>query len=298
MKGLSRERFDLVWVLLAVCLTAALAFQTWKLRETWPGLPLATSESAALLYGYGDKQLSYRNIGLMLQNAGDTGGRVTNFKDYNYQTVEDWLWLTDKLDSQANYVPGLAAFYFGAAKEPKQLSHLVDYLAHVGMDNRNERWRWLAHAIFLTRFKLEDQPRALDLANKLASISNPDMPAWTKVMPAYVMNTMGEKKEARDLLLLIMADPKALTDRADVNQSCWYINKNLREPGDGLDQNEIFKTLCTAYLEEDAKREKEFKARKKAEEARERLSGKDKKVVAPEAAPEEIAPLTVSPQAH
>ena len=154
-----KERFDLAWVLMALVLTSALAVYTYKMRETWPGLPTASSESAALFYGYGDVQLSYRNIGLMLQNAGDTGGRVTNFKDYNYQMVEDWLWLTDKLDPLSNYVPGLAAYYFGAAKKPGQLAHLVDYLAHVGLntdvDSGSEHWRWLAHAIFLAPFPTE-----------------------------------------------------------------------------------------------------------------------------------------------
>jgi len=272
MNAIQKERFDLIWVLLAVCLTAALAFPSWKMRETWPGLPTAATESEALFYGYGDVELSYRNIGLMLQNAGDTGGRVTNFKDYDYQMVEDWLWLTDKLDSQSNYVPGLAAYYFGAAKKPEQLAHLIDYLAHVGMDTKNERWRWLAHAIFLARFKLDDQPRALKMARQLEAMSTPDMPGWTKVMPAYVMKTMGKKKEARDLLLLILADPHALTDRADMNQSCWYINKNLREPGDNLENNEIFKAFCVDYLKQDAIHEAELQKEKQKAAAAEKKS--------------------------
>lgn len=248
MKKLFSERFDLVWVLSAAICSAVLGYYTYHMKTTWPGVPPTPSEAAGLFYGYGDRELTYRNIGLMLQNAGDTGGRTTNLKDYDYQILEDWFWLSNKYNNRSGYVPTLAAYYFGAAKETDQLAHLVDYLAHVGMDNQNERWRWLAHAVFLTRFKLDDQPRALELAYKLAEISDEKMPGWTKVMPAYVMKTMGNKKEARDLLLLIMADPNSFSDRADVNQSCWYINENLREPDDGLDQNEIFKAFCEAYL--------------------------------------------------
>ena len=104
------------------------------------------------------------------------------------------------------------------------------------------------------------------MAQKLASISTTDMPGWTKVMPAYVMNTMGEKKEARDLLLLILADPHSFNNRADMNQSCWFINKNLREPGDNLEQNEIFRDLCLEYLKKDALDEARL-ARQKAVQA-------------------------------
>lgn len=249
------EKYDLVWVILAACLTAALAWHTYKLKVEWPGLPPVSSEASSLFYGFGDRELSYRNIALMLQNAGDTGGRTTNLSVYNYDVIQDWLWLTDKLNDKSGYVPTLAAYYFGAVKEPEKLERLIDYLAHVGNDNKNERWRWLAHAVFLARFKVEDQPRALVLAQKLASISDDKMPGWTKSMPAYVMNTMGEKKEARDLLLLILADPSSFQDRADVNQSCWYINENLREPGDELEKNEIFKALCVPYLDAEKKRE-------------------------------------------
>lgn len=257
------ERFDLVWVLLAACVTAWLGWYCYNMKAEWPGLPPTSSKPAALFYGFGDRELSYRNIGLMLQNAGDTGGRTTNLGAYNYDRIRDWLWLTDGLNNRSGYIPTLAAYYFGAVSEPEKLEKLIDYLAHVGDDNAGERWRWLAHAVFLARFKVEDQPRALVLAQKLAALEAENMPGWTRMMPAYVMNTMGEKKEARDLLLLILADPNSFQHQADINQSCWYINENLREPDDRLEENEIFKTLCMPFIEADraraAKAEKSVK---------------------------------------
>ncbi len=244
---------DLFWVLLALGLAVAFSVYTRDMRNTWPGVSPAPSQSAALFYGFGDAQLSYRNVGLILQNAGDTGGRTTNFKDYDYAIIEQWLWLSDKLDPNANYVPSLAAYYFSAAKEKEQIAHLVDYLAYVGNDVTGERWRWLGHAVYLARFSLKDQPKALELAQKLAALDAPNMPSWTKVMPAYVQTAMGNKKEARELLLLMIADPNGKYQQADINQSCWYINEHLREKDDGLDQNEIFHGLCSAYLESERK---------------------------------------------
>jgi hypothetical protein len=248
-----QDVFDLFWVVLALAFSVIFSIQTRDMRNTWPGIAPPPSNEAALLYGYGDKQLSYRNVGLILQNAGDTGGRTTNFKDYDYNIIEQWLWLSNTLDPNANYVPSLAAYYFSAAKEPEKVERLIDYLATVGDDTTGERWRWLGHAVYLARFTVKDQVRALELANKLAALDAPNMPSWTKVMPAYVQTAMGNKKEARELLLLMIADPNGNYQQADINQSCWYINEHLREKNDGLDQNQIFHDFCSVYLESERK---------------------------------------------
>lgn len=247
MKSLGRNihiAWDAVSVGIALLVCVGFSFITYPLRDTWPGLPPPLKKEEATLYGYGDTQLAYRNIGMMLQNAGDVGGRVTNLKDYDYGHVEDWLWLTYDLDAQANYVPSLAAFYFGAVQDKEKLRHLLEYLTKVGQQTGNERWRWLAHAVYLARFRVEDQDEALRLAEILAHHAEPDMPIWTKQMPAFVMAKVGAKKAARDLMLTIAATEKNI-DPADINQTCWYINEHLREKDDGMDTNKIYQALCT-----------------------------------------------------
>jgi hypothetical protein len=235
---------DALGVFVAIILCLLLGQQTYSLRDTWPGLPPAPGRSAALINGFGDVQLSYRAIGLMLQNAGDSGGRITNIQDYEYSTVKSWLWLTYALDPRADYVPSLAAYYFGATPKADELRQLIDYLATVGDDPRAERWRWLAHAVYLARFHLKDQEAALALANRLAAIDKPDMPIWTKQMPAFVMAKVGQKQAARDLMLTIAATD-AHIDSAEINYTCWYIGKHLREPGDGLEENPTYRLLCS-----------------------------------------------------
>lgn len=233
---------------IAVALMFVVCFCFWQttyhLKTKWPGLPPAANKIEAVSYGYGDKELSYRVIGLMLQNAGDTGGQTTSLRDYNFKNVGDWLWVTYDLDPKANYVPSLAAFYFGAAKGKERLGYLVDYLARVGKDDGAEKWRWLAHAVYIARFQIDDQEKALKLARELAAIKSPDMPLWTQQMPAFVMTKVGKKKAARDLMLTIMATDKTI-DPADINQTCWYINKHLRESDDGLDKNEVYQAFCS-----------------------------------------------------
>lgn len=252
---------DLVAVLVMLVACTGLMMQTFNMKDQWAGVSPAPSREAALFYGLGDEELSYRQIGLILQNAGDTGGRMTSLLDYNYAHVRDWLWLADSLGPRSNYVPSMAAFYFGASKEKDQLKELVDYLVHAGTTpGLGERWRWLAHAIYIVRFQLHDAPRALELAQRLAVISDPDMPEWTRTMPAYVMSKMGDKKAARDLMLTLLATNKSM-DRADINQTCWYVEENLREDDDGLDTDMMYQTLCHDMIEDYA-REQVRKAKK------------------------------------
>jgi hypothetical protein len=244
MNARTAKLFDLLKIAAALGLCYALLQATYPVRSEWPGIPTAPDRARAHLYGFGDTEFSYRTIGMMLQNAGDVGGRVTSLMNYDFRIIRDWLWLSYTLDSQSNYVPSLAAYYFGSTQKKEELKYLVDYLAKVGQDDGAERWRWLAHAVFIARFEMKNQEKALELAEKLAAVDQPDMPIWTKQMPAYVMANVGKKKAARDLMLTIAATDKTI-DPAEINQTCWFINTKLREKGDDLDHNEIYKALCS-----------------------------------------------------
>ena len=247
-----RLSWDLLPILLAVLLAALFSRATYPLRDRWPGMPPAPSRAESLAYGFGDVQYAYRNIGMMLQNAGDIGGRTTNLRDYNFATLRGWFNLSFDLDPRSGYAPGLAAFYYGGTPKYEDLKYLVDYLARAGhyksKDMDAENWRWLAHAVFLARFRMDDQDKAMELAQELAYLSTPDMPIWTRQMPAFVMTKVGQKKAARDLLLTIAATDKNI-DPADVNQTCWYINKHLRELDDGLDANPVYQALCPKIIQ-------------------------------------------------
>ena len=237
--------YTLLAVIFAVLLCGLISYFVYPFRSEWPGVPPAPKVHQALAYGLGDTQFSYRVVTLMLQHRGDIGGRVTSLKDYNYRHVRDWLELSYALDSRANWAPSLAAYYFSATQRKSDIKYLVDYLAKVGNTptEGQERWRWLAHAVYLSRFVLNDQERALRFAQDLSNNATPDMPIWTKHMPAYVISNVGQKKAARDLILTIMATDKSLI-QADINQSCWYLDNRLREPNDGLEYNPVYQAMC------------------------------------------------------
>lgn len=195
---------------LQICIAVALFlnviywFSVRDVQAQWGNVPPAPENYYAATFGLGDKSFAYRVNSLMLQNMGDSGGRVTPLKDYNFETLTKWFFVQDYLDPRSNYIPQLASYYFGSLQEPEKYRPVLDYLEHVGVRTEGERWRWLAHAVYFARFKLNDQDKALSLAYKLARSEHPDMPGWTRQMPAIILNSEGDSKAAYTIMVEIL----------------------------------------------------------------------------------------------
>lgn len=211
-------RKNRVWTLffLVLFLNAGFWWHSNSLRARWTNVPPTPSSLGASSMALGDTQFSYRGIGLMLQNFADTGGRTTPLKEYDYPALSRWFFLEDSLDPVSNYIPMLAAFYFGGTTDPFQASRVVDYLEIVGRRSYAEKWRWMAQAVYLARHVMEDKGRALELAKQLSENRAPHMPAWTRTMPALILNEQGSKEMAYNIMTGILKEGADTLDPAEV----------------------------------------------------------------------------------
>lgn len=214
------------------------------LQARWSNVPPVPSLASAKAFGLGDGELAYRSIGLMLQNLGNSGAYNEPFKNYNYDHIGRWLQLADELDSESDYTPLLAAFYFGATTDPIQLPPIIDYLAMVGRRDAGvgEKWRWLAQAVYLARWKEHNFPKALDLAKELSTKWRPDRPLWIKEMPAFVMTASGDKKAAYALMLAVLNEEKGKVQQAELNNTMIFICRSILDSADAA-KNEICTSL-------------------------------------------------------
>lgn len=187
-------------------LNVAFWFYAHDIKNQWANVPPVPDENKAVSFSLGDRGLAYRSFALMLQNLGDSGGTSQSFQNYNYERLGRWFFLEHKMDPISNAVPLLAAFYYGATPVAEDLDPVIAYLAEVGMDTRGEKWRWLAQAVYLSRFSQKDSDKALELAYILASHPQQDRPAWTYQMPAFVLAQSGDKEAAYNLLVNLLAD--------------------------------------------------------------------------------------------
>lgn len=175
------------------------------IQSRWAGVPPVPGKPMSALYGLGDKQLSYRAIGLMLQNMGETGGRSVRLARYDYERLVDWFAFAGSLDPRSDFIPFLAAFYYGAVTDSARLAVLLDYLYEIGQGTGPNDWRWLAHGVYIARYQMNDLDRALKFARTLSSLPNRDLPVWARQMPAFILDAQGEKDEALAIMMEILA---------------------------------------------------------------------------------------------
>ncbi|PZO87758.1 MAG: hypothetical protein DI626_03230, partial [Micavibrio aeruginosavorus] len=123
----------------------------------------------------------------------------------DYGMLERWFRVSRDLNPRSDFVPVLAAYYFGGLDGyPDKISHVVNYLALAGEDDYPQKWRWLAQAVYLARYKEENLPRALELANRLATL-DADTAAWARQMPAFVQLEMGNNEAAYEVMIRMLA---------------------------------------------------------------------------------------------
>ncbi|MDP2205195.1 MAG: hypothetical protein Q8K65_02705 [Alphaproteobacteria bacterium] len=187
---------------LALVLNVAFWFGAHETSAHWGGVPPVPTKNGARIMTLGDEQFSYRFGAITLQNLGSSGGRITAIKDYDYQKLGQWFWLLHGLDPASNHVPMMAAYYFGATQKPEDIAVVVEYLGTIGQNPAGNKWRWLAHAIFLARHRMDNLPLALDMAYVLSRMQpiGDVLPAWARQMPAFVLAEQGEKQTARRLI--------------------------------------------------------------------------------------------------
>lgn len=223
-------------LLLVFFLILALNVSLWlgvkTVRVKWNNVPPVPDKTSALWTGLGDEQFAYRIYGLFIQNMGDTGGRVISLNDYNYEDLSGWFMLEHQLDPRSDFAPFLAGYFFGNIRDPEKLRHLVDYLEVAVGDGQGQKWRFLAQAVFLARFKMEDLDRALELANKLSEIDNPDMAPWARQMPAFVLNAQGEKEAAFELMVSMLQTERENLHPNEVNAMLDFICTRTLDKGD------------------------------------------------------------------
>lgn len=204
MSGMKRHGWLYGIFVLVLAANALFWTQSRPVKARWSNVPPTPGYHQVILSSVGDKQLAYRSISMMLQNLGSVGGDVRPLAEYNYKELAQWFFLTAELDEHSNFMPYLAAYYYGAGQDTEKLREMMPYLYHVGSLPYQNKWMWLAQGAFLSRHRIKDFELAMEFADKLASLDRQDLPIWTKQMPAFIRYAQGEKEAAYDIMKQIM----------------------------------------------------------------------------------------------
>jgi len=182
--------------LVFLALNMALWFHLRPMRPNLGIVPSLPTQNMVKLLSFGDPELYFRMAAFRLQNAGDTFGRATPYRDYDYVLLEKWFLLLDDLDAVSDATPSMAGYLFSQSQEPKRdVPHIISYLEQHYDRNPTKKWWWMSHSVYLANARLHDKQLALRLAYKLGT-TDAEIPLWARQMPAFIHEQLGEKEQA------------------------------------------------------------------------------------------------------
>lgn len=214
-------------ILLVLLLITQVFMWYFTSRET-PKLgivPEVPTINQARAQALGDEQFYFRYLALNIQNAGDSFGRFTALRDYDYELLLKWFKLLDELDSKSQFVPAIASYYYSNTQNVEDNIYIVEYLESTYDKDPAERWWWLAMAVSISNFKLKDLDLALRLSFKL-SRSPGKIPRWAQQMPAIITAQMGEKEVALSIIK-DLAEKYDNYTQAEINYMNYFIREML-----------------------------------------------------------------------
>jgi hypothetical protein len=138
---------------------------------------------------------------LWLQAFDNQPGISIPLKELDYQRVSEWLDLILELDNKIQY-PLLAAIrFYGEVADEKKQRTMIDYISKKFMENPDERWQFMAHAVHIAKHRIKDQQLALKCAKMIRQFALGDnVPYWAKQMEIFVLEDMGELESAMVLI--------------------------------------------------------------------------------------------------
>lgn len=161
--------------------------------------PPPSSDLVTLLSG-GDAVTASRMLDLWLQAYDNQPGISIPFRELDYDRVIAWLQLGLRLDPGNTYPLLVASKIYASVNDPGRVRKMLDFIEASYLQDPPSRWRWLADAALVAKYRLKDLPLALRYATTLAENAGKNVPYWAKDIRILVLADMGEIEAARVLI--------------------------------------------------------------------------------------------------
>ncbi len=138
---------------------------------------------------------------LWLQAFDNQPGISIPLKELNYDKVIEWLDLILDLDNKTQY-PLLAAIrFYSLVPDDNKRREMIRYTSEKFIENPNERWPFMAHAVYVAKHLIKDKQLALECAKLMRKYATGEnVPHWAKQMEIFILEDMGELESAMVLI--------------------------------------------------------------------------------------------------
>ncbi len=247
-----RHFFIVIFILLF-----SLQFFFWlkaeKIKPDVNIVPKLPSAQAVAAFSFGDSQFYFRVNALRIENAGDSFGRFTPLKQYDYEELYKWFKLLDGLDSKSKYVPTLAANYYSQTQNKEDTRYVIQYLDEYASRDIDENWWWMFQAVYIANTTLKDNELALKLAYKLSENNNVRAPIWTKQFPAFIEAKMGEDCKAFIIINKILKDSEGRENEIPAKEMD-FMRYFIKERLENLKKKNFDPSQCKEILDKNVSR--------------------------------------------
>lgn len=223
LKIVKRWLHSYAFLLVMLAMQVGYWFKTHDMQPDMGIVPDVPGRTALHALTFGDDEFYFRGMAFTLQNAGDTFGRFTSLRYYDFNKLYHWFTLLDELNAKSNMLPALGSYYFAQTQNTADVRYVVDYLYEHSTRDVEHKWWWLLQSIYLSMHKLNDMNLALKVSKPL---QNEKVPAWAQQMTAVVHEKRGEMDDALKIMESIKDNAKEISD-ADLKYMTYFVNERL-----------------------------------------------------------------------
>ncbi len=164
-------------------------------------LPAVPAMPYLQVLSFGDPAFLSRLLVLWLQTHDYQQGVSLSYREIDYTRLAGWLAASLKLDPGHDYPLLLASRVYAMVDDAERQRVMLDFVAEQFRERPVDRWRWLAHAVYVAKHRLKDEPLALEYARLLTRETQPgEIPDWARQMQIFILADMGEVEAAKVLL--------------------------------------------------------------------------------------------------
>lgn len=234
-RGMTRERpLSFVPLTVIILLTAGFLAQV-----SWHGSrPPPAAETTALpppprlaflkLASLGEPEALSRILMLWLQAFDNQPGVSIPFRQLDYDRVIAWLDTVLGLDPDSQYPLLSAARVYSEVPDRNKVRKMLAFVYDKFLERPDQRWQWMAHAVYVAKHRLKDLNLALVYARALRQHATAAVPSWARQMELFVLEDLGEVEQAR-ILLGGLIESGAIRDRHEIR----FLMERLKAAGAG-----------------------------------------------------------------
>lgn len=193
------------------------------------------NEKTMEAFSFGDKEYYFRLKSFQVQNMGDTFGRFTSLKKYDYKKLYAWFIELEKLNYNSNYLPSLMAYYFSQTPIVEDKSYVVDFLTQHALKQPEKKWWWLYQASYIANYEVKNKDLAVELALKLKEVAPQSAPLWAKQTAGMFLAQKGDSCEAVRVISEVMNELENNTVKSieekekEMNYMRFFLDKEVKK---------------------------------------------------------------------